>query len=251
MYNQLKSTTYTFLTLLIIGMSLYIGSRLIQPDSAAADPITIAATVNDAPHSITESPTNLPEASFDVSFIDEIKDTPTSQVQQVNGITLELNTIQRDSEFVQVAICYQLPSEADWLLSRSPNDVLLTFEDKTIALWGESLIEWKKAPDGTKTHRCNQLWFPVTVEQDLSQFTVTIKRLVTSEPEQPDCNAAQEKLEQAKTGIQIQCEHGESMFGYTIVQQPSTMSEGEAHQVVADAFRETILGPWIFTTGLK
>lgn len=249
MFGQSKASASKIMMLLIIGALCYTGVRFLHPDDAAADPIMPITTDIPGRTDAVDATTHLPEESPAKG----VSDIPasTSQVQQVNGITIELDAIQKAGEYVQASVCYQLPSAADWLLGNSASDVVLTLADKTIPLWGGSLIEWKTAPDGAKTHRCDRLLFPVAADQDLSALTLTIKRLATSVPEQPDCDRAQEKLTQAGTGIQIQCQHSENAFGYTVEQRPTTMSEGEAQKLVYEAFSEIVQGPWVFTTGLK
>jgi len=91
----------------------------------------------------------------------------------------------------------------------------------------------------------------VSASQDLTEFTLILKRLVTSIPERPDCNKAQEKLNAARTGIIIQCLEGESTFGYEVLKMPETMTDAQARTVVAEALSDIVRGPWVFSTGLK
>lgn len=250
MFGHSKSTVYKMVVVLLIGVLVYVSFRFTQPDYASANRSMTGITSVEVSDSPADGTAQLSAGSLD-NALSDIPSIQSPQVQQANGIAIELNDVQKEGKYVQAAICYQLPSDADWLPGNSADDVVLTIDDKTIPMWGVKLIDWKTAPDGTKAQRCDRLWFPVAAGQDLSHFTVTIKRLVTSVPEQPDCNKVQEKLTQARTGVLIQCNHVENPFGYTIEQKPTSISEGQVHKLVYDAFSEIVQGPWVFTTGLK
>jgi len=172
-------------------------------------------------------------------------------VQTAGGVTVELRNIRRDAQYLWVNVCYQLPSDADWLPGNSPSDVVLSVQGREIQISGGKLIEYRISTTGRKTHRCDDLRFPVSASQDLTEFTLILKRLVTSIPERPDCNKAQEKLNAARTGIIIQCLEGESTFGYEVLKMPETMTDAQARTVVAEALSDIVRGPWVFSTGLK
>ncbi len=251
MFRHSRYTTCKIVTLILIGMLGYAGFRSIQPgyafvnrvegarpDATSAEPVAASHRSSQNPHPKEVARTNPPETQF-------------PQKQEIDDIVIELHDVRREKDFVRVEICYDLPSDADWLPGNSADDVILTVGNKTIPLWGGGFIRWNTARDGTKEQRCEYLLFPMTGDLDLSRFTITIKQLVTSMPEQPNCIAAQEKLAQAETEIRIQCDHGENAFDYTIDQKPGSMSEEEARQLIYDAFSEIVEGPWVFTGNLK
>lgn len=173
------------------------------------------------------------------------------QSQSVNSVEIAVTSVSRDSEYVYVGICYQLPSQEDWLPGNSPNDVWLTIGNQTVFVWGIRFVEWKTSSDGTKTHRCDKLSFPVPPTQAMTQFSIIINRLVTSVPEKPDCNKAQGKLDKVQSGITIQCSSAPGSFGFTIATKPSGMATTQAGIIVQDAFSDIVQGPWVFASGLK
>lgn len=109
------------------------------------------------------------------------------------------------------------------------------------------LAGWKYSDNQAKTHRCDILSIPVKAGMDLSTFTISIGKITTVAPEQPNCDAAQKKLDDAKFGITIECTHGYLTFEYNIVSKPDSMSEYDARQIVSEAFVESVTGPWEFT----
>ena len=91
---------------------------------------------------------------------------------------------------------------------------------------------------------------------DLGKMTLTINEFYTSVPEAPDCEAAQKRLDEAKTGIKIgACESiaydsGGGSFNYDITQKPEGMSEDDARMIVFDSFSSHVKGPWVFEINL-
>lgn len=170
--------------------------------------------------------------------------------QQVNGIEIEIVNKQLMGNFLLVDVCYQLPSDADWLLSTHPEDITLTIGDTTILHSG-----WKDLDETTKSNgnkmRCDRISFQVNRQDDLSRFVVTINHLVTSAPESPDCDKAQAKLDKRNTGIKIKCSKTESSFSYEVTKKPGNISDYELRQSIENAFSDTVDGPWILTDTLS
>jgi len=168
---------------------------------------------------------------------------PTGQVQTVNGIEIQIINVRVTKQSVIAHLCYQLPSDADWLME----DIQLTNGEETITDHQFGLEEWKLSSDGVKTHRCDYLLIPIKPGMDLSHFTISIGRLATSVPEQPDCDKVQEKLDQTQSGITIKCIRGDYYFGYEILTKPEAMREQDARKVAELAFSDNVFGPWVFT----
>ena len=170
--------------------------------------------------------------------------------QQVNGIEIEIVGKQVANNFLLVDMCFQLPSDNDWLLSAHPEDIVLTVGNKTIAHSGWSEVDEKTNANGGKI-RCDQVKFGLSGKEDLSNFSISVNHLVTSMPEIPDCDKAQIKLDKKNAGIKIKCSKSDSSFSYEITQKPKNTSDAETRQSVDNAFRETVDGPWVFTDSMN
>ena len=185
------------------------------------------------------------------SPISKVDSPPDITKQQINGIEIEIINEELMDNLLLVDICYQLPSDADWLLSTYAEDVVLTIGGKDILHSGFAEIETKKNADGKKTHRCDRVSFPIDAQENLSEFSITINHLVTSIPEQPDCDKAQIKLDRENTGIKIKCNKTNPSFSYEVTKKPENMNKYETMKTIENSFSEIIEGPWVFTTGLK
>ncbi len=170
--------------------------------------------------------------------------------QQVNGIEIEIVGKQVMDNFLLADICFQLPDDKDWLLGNRPEDIVLTIGDNTISHSGWSAIDLKTNDNGSKI-RCDQVKFPLSGQEDLSSFVITVNHLITSMPESPDCDKAQAKLDKKNTGIKIKCSRTDSSFSYQITQKPENISDYEVQRSIVIALSETIDGPWVFTDSLN
>ncbi len=168
--------------------------------------------------------------------------------QSVNAIEVELLSVQKAGEYLQANLCYQLPSEADWLLGDRAEDVILNDGKNSIPMWGYRMMDLQTSSEGIPTKRCDVINFPITEDQDLSHMTITIYRLVTSIPEVPDCSLAQKKLD--LEGIVIQCNDAEGFFGYEVIQKPESLTDIQTSDIVHESFMEIVNGPWNFEVNL-
>jgi hypothetical protein len=228
------SKRFVWLSLIILSLALVLGAgfydyrivyaRNIQPSvDQEATPVPVSTSTTDH--------------------------TALSQVS--NGIEVQLGTMQVADGYLLANVCFQLPDDQDWLISGAADDVVLTVGDTSISHTGFAETEVKTDSNGKKFYRCDRLSFPVNSSEDLSKFTITIKHLITSVPEQPDCDMIQKKLDQSNTGIKIKCDAGENSFSYIIVAKPAALSDVEARNSAWKFFSNTIDGPWIFETGIK
>lgn len=161
--------------------------------------------------------------------------------QQVQGVEVEIVSYERAEGFLFVDICFQLPSDADWLLSTFAEDVVLTVQGKVIPHSGFAEIDVRTDGNGKKTHRCDRVSFVVDSQENLSDFTVTVKHLITSTPELLDYDKAQVKLDKKNSDIKIKC-NGNS---YEVVKKPEKIASYEAMKEVESAFTESWEGPWV------
>lgn len=162
--------------------------------------------------------------------------------QQVQGLDIEITSYERANEFLFVNLCFQLPSDEDWLLSRYPEDVALTLEGKTILHSGFAESDTKVDSKGNRTHRCDKVTFVVDHQEDIQNFTLTVYSLSTSMPEILDCDKAQAKLDKKASDVKIKCKNNL----YEVISKPSTLSAKDLLKEVEGAFVERIDGPWVF-----
>ena len=196
--------------------------------------------------SLTWEPSRLPLDAFEktpsMNFTSSNPPFPLSR--SVNGIEIELLGAQKAGEYFRAEVCYPLPGGADWLPGDSAEDVTLNDGKNVIPIWGFGMIDEQTSPESVRTKRCDELLFPITRDQELSHFTITIHQLVTSIPEVPDCDLAQKKLD--AEGIVIQCTHQEGFFGYEVVQKSDSLTDAQVQERVHESFMESVDGPWIF-----
>ena len=170
--------------------------------------------------------------------------------QQVNGIEIEIIGKQVVDNFLLVDMCFQLPDDNDWLLGNRPEDITLTVGDKVIPHAGWSVVDSQMDGNGNKLN-CDRVKFQLSGQEDLNSFVITVNHLITSIPEQPNCDKAQAKLDKKNTGIKIKCSKSESSFSYEIAQKPNNMSDYDLRRSIEIALSETIDGPWVFTDSLN
>jgi hypothetical protein len=166
-------------------------------------------------------------------------------IQTVNGYSLELKEVRWLGSRLLADFCYTLPSEADWIIP--PDAAALTVNGETFPHDEYGLMTMGNEEN---TLRCVYISFPLRTEVNLSEFSISVDRLMTDVPERPDCAKAQVKLDQAKTGIVIECELMPHISGFSIVQRSPAMSDEEALKIAEDAFSDILEGPWIFPVTL-
>jgi hypothetical protein len=203
------------------------------------------------------------QASNPVNFVNEgetinlasqkkslpVKAPMENNIQTIKGVKVQLVSVQLlSNNLLQADMCFDYPSQEDWLLSNSPDNVFLTVGQVTIPHSGFSEIDIKSDVNGNSAQRCDYLNFPITPGQDLSSFTITINQLVTSMPDVPDCAKVQRKLDLANKGIQISCN---ANSGIDIKSKPSNLSDFDARKIVFESQIDTFQGPWVFVSGIK
>jgi hypothetical protein len=176
---------------------------------------------------------------------------PFPQTQSVDGLEVELLNARILDGQLTIDICHQMPTQEDWIVGGRPEDVFVTIDGETTNLNGFGILYYRTSYKGGNSHRCDALTFPVS-NPNPGKMTLTINEFYTSVPEAPDCEAAQKKLDEAKTGIKIgACESiaydsGGGSFNYDITQKPEGMSEDDARMIVFDSFSSHAKGPWVF-----
>lgn len=165
----------------------------------------------------------------------------------VGQITVTGSNFRIEGDFLVADICYDLPSQEDWLLSRKTSLVL---KDQTIIVFEWGLIDWKYSENGEKVQRCDDVNFWVQGVGSISEFQIVIPRLETSWPSQLDCEDAQEELDLINSGIQIECVQTEYSYGPEVVSKPESLSDDAVQILVEEAFIDLVEGPWIITGSL-
>jgi hypothetical protein len=248
--------------IVLAGVAIVAG--LVISGSKTADPNSSAEDFSDQPESPVDLvdtevrgetmsnnsglPLDKPVVTEHPPAESELPMIPEPIVQVSNGTAVELRGAKMGDKYLEAAICFQQPTtDIAWYPGSSASDVFLTVDDVVIPVWGYNLLDWQVTEEGRILSRCDRLLFPVAKNQGLRTFTITIKRLVSDIPEQPDCEAAQEKLTDHE--IVIQCDHGENSFSYALVQKPTALTDSQIHDLVNESFMQTLNGPWVFTIG--
>jgi hypothetical protein len=163
--------------------------------------------------------------------------------------------------FTWFYLCYNKPSEADWMTG---HDASLNLENRTSGINTYNLLYDSSMGDGTKggepgwTHvgnyqRCVKIGFQIGSQVNLpTKLTLTIPALEQSMPEvipQEQLEAVYPKL--LAQGIDLEwhtMDHGAYPEWKKL---PSGMNEQEAFQKFIEALGYTYPGPWIFSIYLE
>lgn len=127
------------------------------------------------------------------------------------------------------------------------DDVTLKIENQEIpATWFLFDSETGRA-DG---FNCGNLSYPNDLIPESGRGELSIGQLQTEvRSDERNCDVAQKKLDEAKTGIVITCDL--SSFGvdsgFGILEKPQSISDEEAYKLVKDVFSNTIQVDWKFS----
>jgi hypothetical protein len=186
----------------------------------------------------------------------DVDQAPTSGAtmvlsQNVNGIEITVHNIRRGDNMLKADICFPVLDSEDWML----NQLALQCNGKEIRDWGGSLIDpIIPAMNGQPGKRCDMVYFSVSDQEQISDFTISVLSIYAPPREGGMCeriDSIQKQLDKQESGLKINCQEGNEMAGYQIVAKPDTMSEGEARIVIMDVINRTIQGPWEFFVRLK
>jgi hypothetical protein len=180
---------------------------------------------------------NSPKATEISSPIIEVISFPMAI--KIDDINLEFSGYRRVSNILAIEICFAPPSQERWLL----DNVVLEIDNQE--------IPYTSLFSDTKTGRadgfsCGIVSYPIDRIPDSGKAEWSIGQLRTvvfSSNAQRDCDKAQKKLDEAKTGILITCDSS----GFEIFEKPQTMSDNEAYDLIQDAFSNTIQVNWRFS----
>jgi hypothetical protein len=133
----------------------------------------------------------------------------------------------------------------DWLLTDKGTEIFLSVNGKYVYPVEEGTIEWVLAVDGAKSERCEYVLFPILVGKGAT-VKLTITELSVSQPEVLDCPDIQKRLDEAKSGITIECHASEGSSGFSIIAKPAEMTELNARELVHQIISDVRIGPWEF-----
>jgi len=167
-----------------------------------------------------------------------------------DGIEIEILAAQMEGNFFGADICFEFPdSNPEWILD-GPDNLILSNEVQEIGVYSISLIgDLKTDDEGRYIGRCDHVQFPIPPGTVLNNLKIVVKRIITNLPDRLDCEKAQAKLVEAKSGIVIRCFEGYMTSGFDIVSMPKGMELSEAYDLVVPAFQDIVEGPWVFQLG--
>ncbi|MEN4011666.1 MAG: hypothetical protein ROW48_06500 [Bellilinea sp.] len=161
---------------------------------------------------------------------------------QAGDTAMQLSRVSLSDGQLTFRLCFEVPFESDWAADQM---VLVAGGREIRDNYAGMLIEGMAEVEG-RAMQCSLNRFQLPAGVTASKMQLIVERIANSAAEQPDCAAAQEKLDAAGAGIKFTCRHEEWSFGYDILEKPADMSELEARRVVSDSFHEVISGPWVF-----
>jgi hypothetical protein len=173
-------------------------------------------------------------------------------IQSVEGIEVEFIAADwRGGQETWVTVCYETPTDADWLPGRLPEDVTLSSGSVSVPISSLVLVGWRVATEGRLPQRCDRIHFRLPEVSTQSEYTLTIHQIAADLPDDPDWAELQQRLDASSTGIRIEPMPDAEGFSFALVEKPETMSDLEAHNVVVDMAGDVVKGPWVFTFSFK
>lgn len=172
--------------------------------------------------------------------------------QSVEGIEVEFIAADwRGGQETWVTVCYEIPTDADWLPGRLPEHVTLSSGSASVPMSSLELVGWRVATDGGLTQRCDRIQFRLLEVSTRAEYTLTIHQIAASLPDDPDWAELQQRLDASSTGIRIEPLTDAEGLSFALVEKPETMSDLEAHNLVVGMAGDVVKGPWAFTFSFK
>jgi hypothetical protein len=164
-----------------------------------------------------------------------------------NVLRLEvLSAEQTSPEEAKVSVCYELPSEGDWVLGRLLGDVTLSDSQGATPMDSFELLASSASP----IRRCDRIFFARHGGFPPGDYSLTVKRLAASLSPNQDWAALQEALDEAHTGIVVAPlpDDGRS---FALMRRPPDMTDQEASIIVSGLQEPVVLGPWVIPISLE
>lgn len=144
-----------------------------------------------------------------------------------------------------VSVCFDLPSDLDWVLGRLPGDVSLVNGTSLVPLSYFELLDLREATTSRLARRCDRLVFDLPGDFELRGASLVVQRLAASLPADPDWTRIRETLAELQTGIVIEPLEDSAGLSFALVRRPSNMTDLQAHDVVLGIAEPVEIGPWI------
>jgi hypothetical protein len=171
----------------------------------------------------------------------------------VQGIAVEIKDVQYQASTLQVEICFDMPSNADWV----PYDLAVLVQGESVSFSQGIRTAYERDENGNLVRRCDRLSAVLAKEQVQGEFTLVLPRLFAYRDEEvPDCAEVHQKLNAAGYDIRIACTPQYSDMGgsweWKILEKPAGMSDAEANYIVGDvsSLDGVVEGPWTFVVNL-
>lgn len=178
---------------------------------------------------------------------------PIAQTKVImQGLTVELRTIDLNPDYPTITICADIPTVADWLPRFSA-----IYDGKEIPVTGWMLLDPNNNAARSK-NRCYLATLDTQVFQSgtlSGQLTFSLDYFEMSLPERiPDEIIAKAQTVLKDSGIEFiiqDVSHGQNIL---VTGKPDALSQDEAMknaQMAIEAATEKVYGPWDFTIDLK
>lgn len=171
-----------------------------------------------------------------------------------NGITVTARNVRIKSPYLEVDVCFDRPTDADWNIE----EAYLQFESRQISLTDVgSLCLYSQPCEGLRT-RCDTLGFPLVkpgldLTSSIEYFTITINEIIVIPQNDEICNQPfldrfQRELASRNPGITASSECDEFGYQFLVTSKPSEIAMEQAQAIVWEVFQEVVgsrKGPWI------
>jgi hypothetical protein len=158
-----------------------------------------------------------------------------------NALRLEVLSAEEASpEQAKLSLCYELPSDADWVLGRLLGDVTLSDAQGSAPMDHFEFLATSDDPP----RRCDRLFFSRPGGFPPGVYSLTIARLAASIPAEPDWAALETALADAAPGLLIEPLPGEPGLSFGLAATPSGMTDAEAADLVVGLAEPVLIGPW-------
>lgn len=169
-----------------------------------------------------------------------------------NGLIFILKRLEINRTFTSAQICMQLPDDQGWM-----PDTTLRYGTSAYPQFNVVLQDAKDPLIAHSSERCYQALFGAGIAdyQQAETIDLSVEDLWMDAATNPDdaCLAAQVKLAEQNPGVEISCgisDHsigaggGGGGGGYAITTKPADMTDAKARQIVEEAFKKIVKGPW-------
>jgi hypothetical protein len=157
---------------------------------------------------------------------------------------MSLMSARAELGMATVSVCYDLPSDLDWVLGRLPGDVSIVSGADTVWVTHFELLDLREATNSQLARRCDRLFIDLPEGFELQGATFVVQRLAASLPSDPDWEQIQRSLDDMQSGIVIEPLQGADGLSFSLIARPSDMTDLQAHNVVDGIAEPVEIGPW-------